>query len=112
MSSSVRAVLRDHLVNRARPFIFDTGLNPAACAAALAALRVLQAEPTRPDAIHAATARLAAACGVPPAAGPVVSIPMPGPRETVQAADLCLAAAYASAASVHRRCPTASPASG
>ena len=85
-------ILRDHLINRARSFIYDTGLNPAACAAALAALQVLQAEPTRPDAIHAATARLAAACGVPPAVGPVVSIPMPGPRETVRAAELCLAA--------------------
>ncbi|MGY4765532.1 8-amino-7-oxononanoate synthase [Kribbella sp. CWNU-51] len=85
-------ILREHLVNRARPFIFDTGLNPAACAAALAALQVLQTEPTRPDAIHVAASRLATACGVPPAAGPVVSVPMPGPRETVHAADLCLAA--------------------
>jgi 8-amino-7-oxononanoate synthase len=83
------SVLRDHLINRSRPFIYDTGLNPAACAAALAALRVLQAEPDRPSAIHAATARLAAACGVPPASGPVVSVPMPGPRETVRAAELC-----------------------
>ncbi|WP_427888873.1 8-amino-7-oxononanoate synthase [Kribbella sp. GL6] len=84
------AVLRDHLVNRSRPFIYDTGLNPAACAAALAALQILRAEPDRPAAIHAATARLAAACDVPPASGPVVSVPMPGPREAVRAAELCL----------------------
>jgi 8-amino-7-oxononanoate synthase len=84
------SLLRNHLINRSRPFIYDTGLNPAACAAALAALRVLQAEPDRPSAIHAATARLAAACDVPPASGPVVSVPMPGPRETVRAAELCL----------------------
>lgn len=83
-------VLRDHLINRARSFIYDTGLNPAACAAALAALRVLKAEPDRPDAIHVATARLASACGVEPAVGPVVSVPMPGPREAVEAAGLCL----------------------
>jgi 8-amino-7-oxononanoate synthase len=83
-------VLRDHLINRARPFIYDTGLNPAACAAALVALQVLKAEPARPAAIHATTARLAAACNVPPAVGPVVSVPMPGPREAVQAANLCL----------------------
>ena len=85
-------VLRDHLINRARSFIYDTGLNPAACDAGFAALQILQSEPTRPAAIHAATTHLATACGVPPAAGPVVSIPMPGPRETVEAADLCLAA--------------------
>jgi 8-amino-7-oxononanoate synthase len=83
-------LLRDHLINRARPFIYDTGLNPAACAAALAALRVLQAEPDRPEAIHAAAARLADACQVPPSSGAVVSVPMPGPRETVRAAELCL----------------------
>jgi 8-amino-7-oxononanoate synthase len=82
-------VLRHHLINRARPFIYDTGLNPAACAAALAALRVLKTESDRPAAIHAATARLAAACNVPVPVGPVVSIPMPGPRETVLAAELC-----------------------
>jgi 8-amino-7-oxononanoate synthase len=35
------------LVNAARPFIYTTGLNPAACGAALAALRVLQREPER-----------------------------------------------------------------
>ncbi|HEY3558863.1 MAG TPA: 8-amino-7-oxononanoate synthase [Kribbella sp.] len=84
------SLLREHLVNRARPFIYDTGLNPAACAAALAALGVLQDEPDRPAAIHAAAARLADACGVPRSRGAVVSVPIPGPRETVRAAELCL----------------------
>ncbi|PKA38623.1 8-amino-7-oxononanoate synthase [Streptomyces sp. SM8] len=37
----------DHLVNTARTFIFDTGLAPAAAGAALAALRLLRAEPDR-----------------------------------------------------------------
>src|SRR5580693_4877787 len=37
--------LREHLINRARPFIYDTGLAPAAAGAALAALRVLKAAP-------------------------------------------------------------------
>jgi 8-amino-7-oxononanoate synthase len=84
------AVLRDHLINRARSFIFDTGLTPAACAAALAALRILADEPARPESIHTTAARLASACGVTPSAGAVVSVPMPGPRETVRAAELCL----------------------
>ncbi len=42
------AAVRDHLIDAARPFIFDTGLAPAAVGAALAALRVLAAEPWRP----------------------------------------------------------------
>ena len=37
--------VREHLVNRARPFIYDTGLAPAAAGGALAALRVVQADP-------------------------------------------------------------------
>ncbi|WP_328990996.1 8-amino-7-oxononanoate synthase [Kribbella sp. NBC_01245] len=85
------AVLREHLVNRARSFIFDTGLAPAACAAALAALDVLRSEPHRPDAIHTTAARLAEAAGVSEAAGAVVSVPMAGPREAVAAAERCLA---------------------
>ncbi|HEY6855954.1 MAG TPA: 8-amino-7-oxononanoate synthase [Mycobacterium sp.] len=51
------AAVRDHLIDAARPFIFDTGLAPAAVGAALAALRVLSTEPWRPGAVlqHAAT---------------------------------------------------------
>jgi 8-amino-7-oxononanoate synthase len=51
------AAVRDHLIDAARPFIFDTGLAPAAVGAALAALRVLSAQPWRPGAVlqHAAT---------------------------------------------------------
>jgi 8-amino-7-oxononanoate synthase len=90
--------LRDHLINRSRPFIYDTALNPAAAAAALAALEILKAEPGRPDAIHRATTQLTAACTtalagravIAPGAGPVVSVPMPGPREAVRAAEICL----------------------
>ena len=41
------AAVRAHLIDAARPFIFDTGLAPAAVGAALAALRVLIAEPWR-----------------------------------------------------------------
>ena len=43
--------VRDHLVDAARPFIFDTGLAPAAVGAAWAALRVLVAEPWRAQAV-------------------------------------------------------------
>ncbi|MFF7242264.1 8-amino-7-oxononanoate synthase [Embleya sp. NPDC008237] len=43
----------EHLVDAARPFIFDTGLAPACVAAALAALRILRAQPGLADAVRA-----------------------------------------------------------
>ncbi|MHC6594584.1 8-amino-7-oxononanoate synthase [Arthrobacter sp. C152] len=88
-------LLREHLVNRARTFIFDTGLAPAAAAAALAAARIIRDEPWRAQAVRnnaaALTAGLApsvAALGGPAAVaggrtapmqatGAVQSIPMP-----------------------------------
>ncbi|WP_396125387.1 8-amino-7-oxononanoate synthase [Arthrobacter sp. CJ23] len=52
-------LLREHLVNRARSFIFDTGLAPASAAAALTAVRIIRTEPWRPAAVHEHTALLA-----------------------------------------------------
>ena len=51
------SAVREHLVNRARPFIFDTALAPAAAAAALAALDVLRARPELPDVVRRRAAR-------------------------------------------------------
>lgn len=42
--------LVDHLVDSARTFMFDTALAPASVGAALAAVRILAAEPSCPDA--------------------------------------------------------------
>jgi len=56
--------VRDHLIDAARPFIFDTGLAPAAVGAALAALRVLSAEPWRPEAVLRHASTLAQICEV------------------------------------------------
>lgn len=83
--------LRDDLVNTSRPFLFDTGLAPASAGAALAALDVLDEEPTLPERALAHMARLAEACAIPTPAAAVASVPMPGPKEAVMAADICAA---------------------
>jgi 8-amino-7-oxononanoate synthase len=77
--------VREHLVNRARPFIFDTGLAPAAAGAALAALRVIKAAPELADKVRGNAAVLAGAVGVAAPAGAVLSVAMPGPDEALAA---------------------------
>ncbi|MDQ0383014.1 8-amino-7-oxononanoate synthase [Amycolatopsis thermophila] len=86
------AALVDHLVNRARPFIFDTGLAPAPAAGALAALRTLRGEPQLPERIHERSAALADRLGVPRTAGAVLSVPMPSPQTAVATQAAALAA--------------------
>ncbi len=79
----------DHLVNTARPFIYDTGLAPAAAAAALAALGVLRSDPGLSHRVLANAARLATAAGAETPAGAVLSLPMPSPEAALRAqADL------------------------
>jgi 8-amino-7-oxononanoate synthase len=75
--------VREHLVNRARPFIYDTGLAPAAAGAALAALRVLLVTPELAGRARSNAAILAAAAHVDAPAGAVLSVPMPGPDEAL-----------------------------
>ncbi|MHB2022418.1 MAG: 8-amino-7-oxononanoate synthase [Mycobacteriales bacterium] len=76
----------EHLVNTARPFIYDTGLNPPAAAAALAAVQLVQEQPERVIAVRACAAALAAAAGVATPAGAVLSVPAPSPEAAVAAA--------------------------
>ncbi|GAA4874472.1 8-amino-7-oxononanoate synthase [Saccharopolyspora cebuensis] len=75
----------DHLVNRARPFVFDTALAPAPTAGALRALHLLRAEPALPSRIHRRGGELADHLGVPRSAGAVLSVPMPSPRAALAA---------------------------
>ena len=81
------SAVREHLVNRARPFLYDTGLAPAAAGGALAALRVIEDEPQRVARVNDVARELARACGVEQPAGAVLAVPMPGPREAVAAVE-------------------------
>lgn len=90
------ALLREHLLNRARSFIFDTGLAPASAAAALAAARIVGDEPWRAQSVHGNAAALAAALApvlasrdtIPdPTIGAIQSIPMPSAESALAAAE-------------------------
>jgi len=76
--------VREHLINTARPFIYDTGLAPAAAGAANEALTVLLTEPERVDRVREVAGLLATACGVTAPDGAVLAVPMPGPVEAVE----------------------------
>jgi len=83
--------VRDHLIDSARPFIFDTGLAPASVGAALAALRVLGAQPWRAGAVLAHARTLAEVCDVPETPeSAVVSVILGDPDVAVAAATACL----------------------
>ena len=85
--------VRDHLIDAARPFIFDTGLAPPAVGAALGALEVLRAEPWRAAAVLRHAGVLAGACGLPePPQAAVVSVVLGDPQRALAAAAACLAA--------------------
>jgi 8-amino-7-oxononanoate synthase len=83
--------VRDHLIDAARPFIFDTGLAPAAVGAALTALRLLDAEPWRAQGVLDQARQLALIAGVeetPESA--VVSVILGEPEVAFRAAAACL----------------------
>ncbi|MFC5905967.1 8-amino-7-oxononanoate synthase [Streptacidiphilus monticola] len=84
----------DHLVQAARTFIFDTGLNPAAVGAALGALRLLREEPERAERAREVarllSERLAAAgLAVSEPEAAVVSVRAPSPEAAVAWAAAC-----------------------
>ncbi len=84
-----RAVV-DHLVGSARSFIFDTGLAPPAAGGALAALRVLQAEPALPGRVLDAAAAIATAAGVAAPMSGIVPVILGEAARAVAAAAHCL----------------------
>jgi 8-amino-7-oxononanoate synthase len=85
------AAVRAHLIDAARPFIFDTGLAPAAVGAARAALNVLRAETWRPQAVLRHARTLADVCDVPEVPqSAVVSVVLGDPKVALAAATACL----------------------
>ena len=80
--------VRDHLVNTARSFIFDTGLAPAAAGAAAAAADVVAGDPGLARRVRRHAEAIATTLHIEPAAGAVQSLPMPSPEAAVAA---CLA---------------------
>ena len=86
------SALREHLVNSARTFIFDTALAPAAAAGAAEAARIVLAEPELSARVRANAAALARSCTVPVAVGAVQSVPMESTAHAVRVAEQLRAA--------------------
>ena len=79
--------LRDHLVDTARAFVFDTGLAPAAVGAALAALELV--DDSLLSALRSASSALAGALDVEDTPGPVVRVPVGDAVRAVEAQRAC-----------------------
>ncbi|OZC51849.1 8-amino-7-oxononanoate synthase [Rhodococcus sp. RS1C4] len=78
--------VRDHLIDVARPFVFDTGLAPAAAGAARAALAILQREPERAADVRRRAHQLADIAGVERSESAVVSVVLGDPQRAYDAA--------------------------
>ena len=76
-------VLREHLLNTARGFIFSTALPPPVVGAALAGIRLARAEPWRRERALALAGRLRQALGQPDQPSAIVPVPIGPDAEAV-----------------------------
>ncbi|KXP01521.1 8-amino-7-oxononanoate synthase [Tsukamurella pseudospumae] len=83
--------VRAHLIDAARPFIFDTGLAPVAVAAAAAALAELRADPALANRVLDRARAVASGIGAPEPTSAVVSLVLGEPERAVAARDACAA---------------------
>ncbi len=79
--------LIDFLISTARSFVFSTGLPPALCASAIAALEVLDREPERGERALEHARRVTRALGLPPAQSAIVPIMFGTPEAALAASE-------------------------
>ncbi|NTW85212.1 MAG: 8-amino-7-oxononanoate synthase [Holophagaceae bacterium] len=79
-------VLREHLLNTARGFVFSTALPPPVVGAALAGIRLARAEPWRRERALALAGRLRQALGQPDQPSAIIPIPIGPDAEAVRIA--------------------------
>ncbi len=76
----------DHVLNSARPFIFDTGLNPPAVGAALAAARIVRQQPELASTLLDRATAIADALEVLPSDAAILSWTVGGAQEALDLA--------------------------
>jgi 8-amino-7-oxononanoate synthase len=79
--------LIDYLITAARSFVFSTGLPPAICASALAALEIIEREPERGQRALAQARRVTDALGLPSAQSAIVPIMLGTPERALAASE-------------------------